>query len=157
MPCLKNEAKNTLNASPLSVLLLKRRKKKMKQSKRISPYESWTPQFEDGSGWNTTFPKHPYFYEHITEEEINKLQETPRPLIEDRQARLFKVVAIIKGGQFGEGLSDHHHKNTYFVENKYIENFLEDFYDDYYGEKVVAILPVSKVPSLKKKLPKDSE
>jgi hypothetical protein len=129
---------------------------------RIDAYEEWIPQFNDGSGWNTTFKDFPYFYEHISFKEVDKLKSELFSWLRGNnfkldKSNLYKVTAIVVDPDYGSTANHrntyHNHKNTYFVKGNYLEHFLAGFsIDNWYHEEVIRIEEVEKIPNFKNKL-----
>ncbi len=127
--CLSEQEAQAIVAPPY-VLVSKSKGKGKRQYYRLE----WRPQFPDGSGWDLEDEQHPYFYEHITPQEVEALESA-------EAERLYKIVHIIP-------YPDQPHKDTYFVKGAFLAEFL--FSEDV--EYIVSIERVENMPSTHEKL-----
>lgn len=100
--------------------------------------DAWIPQFPDGSGWDVTDEKAPYFYGHIAPGESARLQRK-------RARTLYKIVCVITFAS-----PTPHHKNTYFVKGSCLNKFMK--HREELFEQIVSIEQVERLPSPHEKL-----
>ena len=101
-------------------------------------WPEYIPQFSDGSGWDLENKKAPYFYEHVTLQEVKKLKAASAK-------HLYKIVMIVPTP------IEYHHKDTHFVKGSHLDRFLEGYAE--YAAYIVSIERVDHMPPTDEKLP----
>jgi hypothetical protein len=89
-------------------------KGKKRQYYRYEETNEWVPQFPDGSGWDLEDKESPYFYEHISLQDVEKLKAASAN-------QVYKIVTIAPTP------IEYHHKDTHFIKGSYLDHFLEAY------------------------------